>query len=252
MKILSISGLSKQFGGVKAVSDVSFEVAPSSVHGLIGPNGAGKTTCFNLVAGVFPATAGNIYLNGKDITSEPGWKRARRGVARTFQNIALLEGTSVEDNLLHVALSVSKVGYFKSFARTSQSRAIEEKARYDVAALIDDFGLADFRFAYAEDIPIGFQRRVEIARALLCEPKILLLDEPVAGMNARESAEIAMLIEGLKSKFSVLLVEHDMSLVMSICDSITVLDQGTIIAEGEPTVIQNDSRVMEAYLGTVS
>jgi branched-chain amino acid transport system ATP-binding protein len=248
--LLGLEHVSKSFGGVNAVRDVSFSVKSGTVHGLIGPNGAGKTTCFNIVAGVTPADQGRVEYNGKDVTPWPTSRRSSAGIARTFQNIKLLNDFSVFDNLYATAISQSGTAYLSSFFRTRAARRQETEAQSATLAVIERLGLGRYRDALAGDLPIGIQRRVEIARCLLTQPRLLLLDEPVAGMTSDESAEITALIREMKSDaVTVLLVEHDMNVVMEACDMITVLDQGAVIAEGTPSSIRSDDRVLTAYLG---
>lgn len=246
---LQLQGLSKTFGGVAAVRDASLSVASGGVHGLIGPNGAGKTTCFNMIAGLMMPDSGKVFHDSVDITGYPSWKRSHLGIARTFQNIKLLADMTVFENLYATALARAGGNQLASFLRTPGARRLEVLASEKTSAMIEELRLGAYADARATELPIGLQRRVEIARCLLTDPDVILLDEPVAGMTSEESAQIAALVRQLRGTMTVLLVEHDMSMVMSCCDMITVLDQGEVIAEGTPELIQNDERVLEAYLG---
>jgi len=248
--LLSVAGVSKRFGGVQALSEVGLSITAGHVHGLIGPNGAGKTTFFNVITGLVPSDQGRFELAGKGYKPTAVHKVARAGIARTFQNIRLFADMTALDNVRVGRHVRTKVGWWQALLRTKAFMHEEAMITRDAMALLDFVGLSGKGSQTARTLSYGDQRRLEIARALATEPKLLALDEPAAGMNATEKVQLRELIERIRQQGrSVLLIEHDVKLVMGLCDHVTVLDQGKLIASGSPAQVQRDPAVIAAYLG---
>jgi branched-chain amino acid transport system ATP-binding protein len=251
MGSLSIHDLTKNFGGVKAVDTFNCDIQEGRTQAIIGPNGAGKTTIFNLITGIYKPSAGEIVFDGETITGHAPHQIARRGIARTFQNIRLFPDFSVLENIQTADHVRSSYSLFHGFLPTPLRRRQEQASRDHALELLHLVGLEGRFGERARNLPYGHQRRLEIARALALDPKILLLDEPAAGMNPEETQSLMALIQRIKEQFrlTILLIEHHMELVMGLCNFITVIDFGKEIAEGTPEQIQANPQVIQAYLG---
>lgn len=251
MALLEVKNIYKSFGGVKAIQNFSIEVNAGEIHGIIGPNGAGKTTIFNTISGVYTADEGSVFLNGQDITKMEQYKITHLGMGRTFQNIRLFKGLTVEENVMCAFDPRSSYSILGGLLPTPGRKREEKRGRELCKKYLDIVGMAEYLTEKPENLSYGMQRRIEIARALMCEPKILLLDEPAAGLNPTEVAELTELIQRISKElgFGIMLIEHRLELVMSISHVIHVQNFGETIAVGTPEEVQHNSAVIEAYLG---
>ncbi|MFJ2992673.1 high-affinity branched-chain amino acid ABC transporter ATP-binding protein LivG [Pandoraea sp. NPDC087047] len=250
-ELLKLSGLQMRFGGLLAVDGVEFDVRKNEVFAIIGPNGAGKTTVFNCVGGFYRPTGGSIMLDGDNITGLPSHMVARRGLVRTFQNIRLFRQLTVVENLLVAQHMRVHSGFLQGLFSTGAFRRAERTALERAKTWLDRLGLTAVANREAGTLSYGHQRRLEIARCMITEPRLLMLDEPAAGLNPQEKVELQQLVDNLRHEFgiSVLLIEHDMSLVMGVSDRILVMEHGKPIMTGKPDEVRNDPRVIKAYLG---
>lgn len=249
-QILEVQDLTKMFGGVKAQDQISFSIEKGIICGLIGPNGAGKTTLFNMITGIYRPDAGKVLFNGRDIRKTPVHRLVKAGVARTFQHVELFSSMTLLENIL-VGMHVrTKAGFWAAVTRMPSMKSEERQSRRRAEELLEFTGLVADAHKMARDLPAGRQKTAQIARALASDPLLLLLDEPAAGLNSVETHALGKLIQKIKkSGITMILVEHDMSLVMEMSDKVVVLDQGKKLAEGTPRQIQSNEAVMSAYLG---
>jgi branched-chain amino acid transport system ATP-binding protein len=247
---LEVKGLTKTFGGLRAVDNVSFEVPAGGLSALIGPNGSGKTTLFNLITNLYRADAGEVRLFGAAIADAGDWRIAASGVVRTFQTARVFPGMTALENVLAGAHRHVRAGAWQQMLWLGPAREEERVLAAQADALLELVGLAQFRDTAATDLPMGAQKLLEVVRALMAKPRLLLLDEPAAGLNDGETAELALLLRAVRdSGVTLLVVEHNMSLVMGVADEVIVLDAGAIVARGAPSEIQRNPRVIEAYIG---
>jgi branched-chain amino acid transport system ATP-binding protein len=250
VSLLRVEGLGKEFGGVQAVENLSFSIAPGMVHSIIGPNGAGKTTLLNLLTGIYVPTAGGIYLGERELTGRPPHEYAAAGVARTFQNLQVFFNMSALENVMVGRYRHERCGLAAALLRFPAQERAESACRDAAAEMLAFVGLGDYLGAHADAMPYGALKRLEVARALATEPQLLLLDEPAAGLNPTETREFDALIGRIAGRgITVVLVEHNMRLVMGVSDHILVLDYGRKLAEGTAAEMRADPRVVEAYLG---
>lgn len=250
MPLIEVKNLTRYFGGLHAVNNVSFDVEKGIIKAIIGPNGAGKTTLFNLISGTIPVTSGRVFFNGHNITGLKPYQIARKGIVRTFQNLKLNQHMTALENVMIGRHIRSRSGFLTGMLNLPSSWTEEKKIREKALEMLEIVSLADKKDILVANLPFGQQRAVELARALACEPEVILLDEPASGLNIYETKELSELIKKLKSwNLTIMIVEHDMSLVMDISDDVVVLNYGEKIAEGQPEKIQKNNNVIKIYLG---